>query len=243
MRTLVLLSGMAVLLSVAACHKSNNDTNHGQLKFSVSHKVDGATVVFDTITYTNAAGNNYGIEKLQYYISNICLYQKGKLCYSFPDIVYIDASIDSLCSFSITPSSGLKTGTYDSIALMVGIDAAHNTSNYLPASLANLDMGWPDAMGGGYHFFKMEGHWLDAGTSTGYAMHIGMNGFQINAGFPCSITVASSGDPALSFSMNVNKWFSGAYTYNFATDGYFSMGDSTMMKKLSTNGATAFYSN
>jgi hypothetical protein len=46
----------------------------------------------------------------------------------------------------------------------------------LSTTLDNLNMAWPTAMGGGYHFLKMEGHYLDSlNTNQGYAIHIGKN--------------------------------------------------------------------
>ena len=37
-------------------------------------------------------------------------------------------------------------------------------------------MAWPDVMGGGYHFLKLEGHYKKDSLLAGYAMHIGQNG-------------------------------------------------------------------
>ena len=42
-------------------------------------------------------------------------------------------------------------------------------------------MAWPTAMGGGYHFMKVEGHYLDtSNTIQGFAIHLGKNNNLVN---------------------------------------------------------------
>ena len=98
-------------------------------------------------------------------------------------------------------------------------------------------MGWPDMMGGGYHFLKLEGHWMDTGGQLGYAMHIGKNGFLVKAGTKASLQVLGGKTINRKLMMNINEWFAHPNTYNLATDGVYSMGNAPLMKKLSENGS------
>ena len=41
------------------------------VKLILNYKVDGAALIFDSLMYTNNAGNNYEVSRLEYYISNI----------------------------------------------------------------------------------------------------------------------------------------------------------------------------
>jgi hypothetical protein len=235
-----------VTLAAAAfvsCRKSSSDTlNHGKIAVNIRHKVDGIKLIFDSVAFINEAGNRYSVERLQYYLSDFRLYRQNKLYYSGNEIVYVDARTDSLCSFNILPAGGLFAGVYDSISFYIGVDPGSNVANGLPAAMQNINMEWPAAMGGGYHFLKLEGHWLDGSERAGYAMHIGQTNFLVAAGARCQLMIKLSGDAALSLSMNVNEWFRRPGTYSFITDGVFSMGDSALMKKLSDNGRDVFNS-
>ena len=103
-------------------------------------------------------------------------------------------------------------------------------------------MAWPDVMGGGYHFLKLEGHYKKDSLLAGYAMHIGQNGFRVSVGLHCNLILPQNGDADFNMTMNVNEWFKNPNIYNFNTDGVFTMGDTILMKKLLQNGADVFYS-
>ena len=105
----------------------------GKINVTVNHLVDGAPLVFDTVVYINAAQNQYGVEKLQYYISNIKLYKNKSLSYSDDNVFLLDARVDSTLTFSFTPASVLTPGTYDSMAFIIGL--APNLNNCLSASV------------------------------------------------------------------------------------------------------------
>ncbi|MFI5195734.1 MAG: MbnP family protein [Chitinophagales bacterium] len=232
------------ITTITSCTKPVSITvNHGKIVVKVFHQVDGAPLIFDTVAYTNAAQNVYSVEKLQYYLSGIKIYKNKILRYSGSDVILVDARKDSVTSFTITPASGLETGVYDSIAFRIGVDSALNTPFGLPQTLDNLDMAWPDAMGGGYHFLKLEGHYKNDSLLAGYAMHIGGNGFLVKGGFHCALNIAATGDAELKMIMNVNEWFRNPDNYDFNTDGVFSMGNMALMQKLSQNGADVFFSN
>ena len=228
---------------IGCVHDAGIKYNHGKIVVNISHQVDGVRLLFDTVTYTNAAQNVYSVEKLQYYLNDIKIYKSKILRYSGSDIILVDAQKDSVTSFTIIPASGLEVCTYDSIAFKIGVESALNTSYGLPQTLDNLGMAWPDAMGGGYHFLKLEGHYKNNSLLAGYAMHIGGNGFMVRGGFHCALNIAPAGDAELNIIMNVNEWFRNPNNYDFNTDGVFTMGDTVLMQKLVQNGADVFFSN
>ncbi len=241
-RQYAILSVLSLIL-IFSCKKKDNPvgTNYGKVNIKISYRVDTKPLAFDTMIYVNQAGNSYAIERLQYYLSKFRFYKAGKLCYTTNDVVFFDARKDTTASFSINFTQGIESGKYDSITFYIGLDTPYNTSNSLPATLENIGMGWPDVMGGGYHFIKLEGHWNDNGVLSGFAAHIGQNGYQAHVSVPYSYTVPINGNTDLSLAMNINEWFRGPYTYHFKTDGSFTMGDTILMKKLATNGADVFY--
>ncbi len=244
MKKLCVISILIITSLFTYCKKHGNNTaplNIGKVAIKIAYKVDVSPLIFDTIKYYNAADNDFSVEKLQYYISKIRLYKAGKVCYSGNDAIYCDARRDGISAFSFTPPQGLEPGTYDSITFYIGIDSAQNITNGLPQTLDNIGMGWPDAMGGGYHFLKLEGHWNNNGAISGYAIHIGQNGFQVHATVPYLFTVPATGDVNLNITMNVNEWFRNPSVYDLKLDGVFTMGDTLLMKKLCTNGTDVFY--
>lgn len=207
----------------------------GGLAINVGCQVDGKQLYFDSLMYTNAAGNQYSVTKVHYYLSRFRLYKEGNVKYSSDTIIYVDAEQAMNFLFRNVPVM-----TYDSLSFHIGLDEAQNKSNSLPATTENVNMGWPDVMGGGYHFLKLEGHWIDSSRKLGYAMHIGNNGFLVRAGVTTNIEVQGGKTISRKLMMNINEWFAHPNTYNLATDGVYSMGNVQLMKKLSENGGDVF---
>jgi hypothetical protein len=212
----------------------------GKITVNIDYVAGNRPLILDTVTFTNKTGNIYSVTTLHYYLSGFRFYKNNELQHYCSKIAYVDARIPGTSHFELTELSGMKVGTYDSVSFYIGIEPALNTTNSLPASLENIGMGWPDAMGGGYHFLKLEGHWNDGGTVSGYAMHLGTNNYQVKAGVACKVVVDKVANGQLNMTMNINEWYTNPYDYNFSTDGLFSMGVATLMQKLTENGADVF---
>lgn len=210
---------------------------YGDVNFKINYAVDAALLYLDSLMYTNAAGNKYSVTKIQFYLSQFKLYVNNEVKYSSDDIFYLDAKSTN---YSQVTLKSLPAIEYDSVSFTIGLDEEQNISNSLPATSENIVMSWPDIMGGGYHFLKLEGHWRDTNGSAGYAMHIGKNGFNIKTGAKGIITVSAGKSIYLTMSMNVNEWCANPNTYDLANDGVYSMGNAALMKKLSENGRDVF---
>jgi hypothetical protein len=221
--------------SLASCRKEKQNVipapTVGDLAISVGYHVDGTKLFFDSLMYTNAAGNVYSVSKVHYYLSRFRLYKDGMVKYASDTIIYVDAQQPVNFTFRNVPAI-----IYDSVSFHIGLDEVQNISNSLQATAENVNMGWPDMMGGGYHFLKLEGHWIDTGGQLGYAMHIGKNGFLVKAGTKATLQVLGGKTINRKLMMNINEWFMHPNTYNLATDGLYSMGNAPLMKKLSENG-------
>ncbi len=232
---------MLMVLFFVACKKDTTRpfASTGEIRITVAHLVDGTPLLPDTVRWQNQAGETYGVERLQYYLSNFRFYNNGKLVHKSNVIRYIDAFIDSTRTFTI-PLAGATTGQCDSVSFLLGLDTAANVSFTLPPTIQNTDMGWPDNMGGGYHFMKMEGHWRNGAVLNGYALHVGRNGYAISMGCRCTLNVTDATTALLPLSMNVNEWFRAPANYSFAGDGAYSMNSMILMRKLCTNATDAF---
>lgn len=226
--------------ALVACSHRNNElpvARQGGLSIAISHDVDNQPLIWDSIMYYNQAGNKYGVTKLQYYASNIRLYSNNNIIQQFDSVYYIDAK-EQYSSTFLMPT--VSAGAYDSVALTIGLQPSRNVSYCLPATIENTAMNWPDVMGGGYHFLKLEGHWMDTASVKGFALHVGKSGFHCQAGFACHLDVKASQVNALNIKMNINEWFRTPAKYDFSLDGVYSMGNDTLMRKIVTNGQDVF---
>lgn len=227
------------VMTISACRKEKANVipapTIGDVNIQLKYSVDGKSLVFDTLMYTNAAGNLYSVSKVRYYLSRFRFYNAGTVKFSSDTIIYADAIIPQQVTFKNIPA-----GTYDSVSYHIGLDEAQNISNSLPATLENINMAWPDMMGGGYHFLQLEGHWKDSTGNLGYAMHIGKNGFLVKAGTKKTVQVQGGKTLKLALTMNINEWFANPHMYDLDKDGVYSMGNAILMKKLSENGRDVF---
>jgi hypothetical protein len=60
-----------------------------------------------------------------------------------------------------------------------GFSPQQNVPNGIINNSFNNAMQWPDVLGGGYHFMKFEGRFLENGIEKAFAIHLGKNGNQV----------------------------------------------------------------
>jgi hypothetical protein len=228
--------GLLAVALLFGC-KKNEEKRSGDLKVQVSHSVDGKEMVWDRLLYKNEAENTYGIEKLQYYLSDLKFYGNGRLITYIDTAIYIDARVPGKDVFTIVD---FPFKYIDSISFLIGVTPKYNMPGGLPSTMENVVMDWPQMMGGGYHFLKLEGRWSDGAQTSGFAMHLGSPGFQVQADMRCAYLHGENNTLPLLMTMNVNEWFRDPHVYDFARDGVYSMGDDLLMLKLQENGKDVF---
>ena len=172
------------------------------------------------------------------YVSKINLVNTDGVPYSINQAFYLDAKDSNFSSIILT---GIPIGNYKDVSFIIGLDSSMNKTYYLPATVENNNMEWPTAMGGGYHFMKLEGSFVDSTGTWGYNMHLGTTGNAVSITL-LNKTFSISSTPAnIQLKMNVSEWFKNPSIYNFNTDGVYSMGNATAMQKLKNNGWDVFY--
>jgi hypothetical protein len=244
MRILLNYKVLVVLFVLQAC-TNNTDmvspTYQTSLPIRINYFVDGNELCFDSVMYQNTAGNKYSVTRLQYYISNIVLTTVSHTKVNLSAHYFIDARNKP----NIIVLNQVPPNTYTGIAFDIGLGPDLNKHNKLPSTDENLSMIWPDVMGGGFHFIKLEGHYQTPSSGLqGYAMHVGLNYFLIHhQNIPINCSVASTDVDTLNLGMNVNEWYKNPYNYNFYTDGNYTMGDTTTMLHIADNGKDVFYEN
>ncbi len=210
----------------------------GNVQLNITHEVDGGAIFFDSLIYQNAAGNYYSVSRLQYYLSNAVLKTAtGKAVFT-KGLHYIDATrgVEKITLQQI------PVGTYTSIQFLIGLDSLTNQSYSLPNTLDNINMSWPDVMGGGYHFIKLEGQYLNTnGAPKGYAVHLGTNAALVNhQPLNIMLTVEQNKTSQLTLAMNINAWYTQPHNFNFNTDGNYTMGIPELMQIIRNNGKDVF---
>lgn len=228
-----------ILLAVfefTSCKKDAIQTESGDMNFNIEYHADNQPLIFDTIQYSNSAGNFFSVTQLEYYISDIVLIDMEGNEIHRNDIHYINPRKDSTIQFTI---AGVAMQNYSSMLFKIGLNSNTNKTGFLPPTIDNQNMFWPDPMGGGYHFLKLEGHFMDTlGAIQGYAMHLGTNACLVSCRIDKQFSLKSKSQ-TMTLRMNINEWFKDPNTYDLNSGNYI-MGNQGQMLKIAENGKDVF---
>ncbi len=230
----------SLFVFVQSCHKPLPlpPQSTGKLEINLTYHVDGLKLIPDSLMYINLAGNRYSVTRLQYYLSGFRFYNPvADETLAVDTFFFIDAFSNSYNSINIS----LPEGYYDLLCLYVGLPPKLNRTGALPPTFENLSMQWPDIMGGGYHFLKLEGYFKSSDTAPpqGYALHLGTNIALVNACIPVSVVIEPDKRTSLMLTMNINEWFRNPNMYDLSQKSYI-MGDTIRMKMIAQNGWNVF---
>lgn len=239
-RVLIVLKGLLLFVAtffLYSCNKYGIPPTFSKAKFTISLRAGTSPIIWDSVNYYNAAGNKYDVETANFYISNVTLKTVGGVIYSSNKVFYIDPSIAAKSTFSL---DSIPPADYSEMTFLIGLDVDRNKTLALGSAMDNLVMAWPDAMGGGYHFMKLEGRYLDTlGVSRGYAIHLGKNENLVTAKITQNMHQKYwNHDYSLYF--NVNEVFANPYTYNLNFEESYTMSDSVAMLKIKNNMSDVF---
>ena len=207
----------------------------GVITISLNHKANGQTALFDTIMYQIPSGFDLSLTRWEYYLSGFSFMdESGKVVYSKKDAHYVNGRYADTWDIVFT---GVPTGHIKKVKFSIGLIEEINISGGLPNTPENIGMAWPDVMGGGYHFMKLEGHFQKTPPSAGYAMHMGDNGYQVHLEFPLEFNLTTEGIN-IEADIDAMQWFTNPYNFDFDIDGNYTMGIPELMQKLTDNGST-----
>jgi hypothetical protein len=211
------------------------------LNFTFSHQVGPDDVVLDNIQYTNAFGNNYSIVTLRYFISDIRLNKADGSNVWIDAEHYVDITEASTLTF--LPDMEIFDGDYTSISFIYGLDSLKNT-NFRYTNPPESNMEWPLAMGGGYHYMKLEGKIDSAGTGVikNYQAHSGPtmgNQYYLEVELPNSAITVDGLDMTVDIMMDINQWWTDPHTLDL-NDITMVMGNMMVQEKFKANGANVF---
>ena len=177
MKPRLLVIVLALLL--AACTKPNEKA---EIYLNLGYEVNGKSLVTDTLCYENEAGNQFLITEIQWFLSNIelkneagdwmMLHQPSLAdTLDISRIYYIDTDIPESQTLHSSP---VKVGHYTAIRFTFGLDESDNQTG-LFTDPPESEMFWPDMLGGGYHYMKLNGKYLNSeGRLAPMAIHLGI---------------------------------------------------------------------
>lgn len=244
---ILLLSLLPLLLFIQGCHKPT-----GKLNLSFVFSVDDNPLIFDSCIYVNYAGNHYEITDVQYFISEIELVDENGANVPLTNnmgIHYVDARIPSTLSW--TAHNDLTCGKYKELRFVFGLRNANNITGLFPNPPEN-NMSWPQTLGGGYHYMKINGRWLNSqNAKQPFNLHLGKvscnncpsgstdNVFSISTPIE-GFVVTEKKTNTIKIKMDINKWFFGPNIFDFNIFGGAIMQDNYAQKILIENGNDVF---
>lgn len=258
-KTILLLSVASLVLFVinTSCKKDDNSDvpEHGTIMLVFTQYCDGSPLEYDTMKYTNAAGNHYQVSEIQYFVSDVVFHKTdgdSMLVDDEKEIHYVDTDLPETQYWEI--ADPVEPGEYSKVAFTFGICEEKNQS-MLFVNPPERDMFWPENIGGGYHYMKLNGKWLaDDGSVKPFNFHLGIG--QIYAGgvinvdsitgfvqnyftveLPGSDFTIAAGD-TLSFEirMNVENWFQHPNVWDHNSWGGMIMQNQEAMHQACENG-------
>jgi len=201
----------------------------GKITIRFHHYCDGVPIDFDIRKYVNAAGNEYMVNEIQYFISDVTLHRPDAdyIIDAWKDIHYVDTDIATTHEWKVFDE--IPAGDYTGISFTFGINEEKNQSLMFTDHPESL-MFWPQYLGGGYHYMKLNGKWLDTNQfERPYDFHLGIgqmydpqsgevigfiqNYFEVEV--PGSSLRINVGEETLiDLVMHVDRWFKNPHTYD-----------------------------
>lgn len=226
---------LAACFSLAACGGSDDD--RGEVTVHFDHTVAAADLEPEAILYTNAAGNEYGVTRLEYIVSGIALETAGGQRVELAAFHYRNAFL----SATRNVSAKVPGGTYTALHFTFGLDGDQNETGALPSVDHFNNMAWPAPMGGGYHYMRLEGLLRTPDGTGAFLTHTGPTGgadFSFAVALPLSLTV-SGNEWAIAVVMDLNEWYDAPFRYDLNGRGGI-MGNADAQSTLRENGSTVF---
>jgi hypothetical protein len=122
------------------------------IKISFLNYAGNQPLVLDSV-YTNCWKENFSVNRLKYYVSNIALQTTSQQWHAEPNSYHL---VDEADNASRSISFYLASGTYTALSFLIGVDSLKNVSGAQTDALDPLNgMFW--TWNNGYIMFKMEG--------------------------------------------------------------------------------------
>ena len=189
--------------------------------FDFRPEVNGSQLELNNLLYENEAGNTFSVEKLQYLISDVSLTMKDGSTIDLEGYHFVDVTDPSTATYD--QGFTVEEGDYTGISFVFGFRDDDNITGAYP-DLNAASWSWPEMLGGGYHFMKLEGRFIDSNTNTAtYATHMGtareitpsgnvMHSNFVEVDLEHAFTI--NGPVTLGIIMEISNWYSNPHTWD-----------------------------
>lgn len=251
-----------LILIVIGCKKNDNVSNQikaEKLSINFLHKVGNDSLQKNALIYQNAAGNQFEINEIKYFISDLILYPHNLApikINQWKTIHYIDIDIPSTLVWHILDD--IPNGIYDSVSFIFGLNENSNLS-FMYVNPPEINMFWPEILGGGYHYMMINGKWKAANNQIKpFNCHLGIgqlysgttystdsitgfvhNYFKVNLKTP-DLVISPEQIAKLNITLNINSWFATPNIYNHDIWGGDIMQKQAAMQMIKENGFDVF---
>ncbi|MDX1463855.1 MAG: MbnP family protein [Marinirhabdus sp.] len=227
--------------------------------FTFSHNWDGDAIVnsdYETTTYTNAFGTEMELSKLVYLISDITFTASDGTVYNAEDYNLVTARSGSGTSF--VPDIQIPEGNY-TVSFTFGFDDEDNDKAGGYPDLNSADGSWnvPEPLGGGYHYMRLEGSFVDDEMNTdtfqyhtiranrhstlppgqGTLVELKDTSFEVDLG---AIEIVTGTN--IEVQMNVAEWFKNPNTWNLNENSQVLMPKFDVQIQMHENGKNGVFS-
>ena len=207
---------------------------------SFSNEVDGQPINMGTMAYTNAAGNNYRVDLLKYYVTNFTLIKDDGTEKNFGNYNLIDAADSASTKFML---DSVINGAYTSVRFYLGVDSTRNHTGAQDGALDPIHgMIW--SWNTGYIFFKHEGGYRNnGGTNQSLLFHYGTDDALTRITIPIARCEVKGDTRKLFLKFNLNKLYAAPNRIDFNMDNNHmssSSADRTWIGQMKANFPNAF---
>lgn len=246
-----------ILLALAAFVSCTKTQDKADLDIVVDYQINERPLLLDTLCYTNEAGNVFLITEIQWFLSNIelknaygdwhTLHQRSLHdTLEISRVFYIDTNIPGSQSLHVQP---IQAGNYTAVRFTFGLDE-HDNWTGLFNNPPESNMFWPEPLGGGYHYMKLNGKYVDSeGDLSPLNIHLGIgqnedlsqfyqNYFTVE--LPVDISLKANTENRFNLTMIIDNWFRNPHTYDFDVWGGAIMQNQEAQRMLKVNGSNVF---
>ena len=256
MKKTILLILAVVSMACVACDKT---VDYGDTEIHVGYTVNDRPLTTDSLCYVNEAGNRFMVTEIQWFISKITLKDEAGNEYvlghreantllpaSQEKIFYIDTNLPET---QVLEVASLPCQKYISMQFTFGLDQEDNVTG-LFTDAPERDMFWPEALGGGYHYMKLNGKYLDNDDHLApMNIHLGIGQNEDHSAFyqnyftvelPLDLEIMEGGTNIICLDMNVDNWFCNPNTYDINFFGSAIMQNQAAQQMIKENGNDVF---
>ena len=245
-----------VALLMASCGKPSN---YGDLWISIDYSINGKHLITDSLCYQNEAGNEFMITEIQWFVSKMELQnEQGEWIplehrevdnlfpFATDKIFYVDTNIPESQTLQMAP---IRVGHYKALRFTFGLDEEDNISG-LYSDSPESNMFWPEPLGGGYHYMKLNGRFANSEDElVPLNIHLGIgqnadhseyyqNYFTVEG--PIDLDIVENMEHLILMSMNIDNWFRNPNLYDFNVYGSAIMQNQAAQQILKENGHDVF---